>query len=242
MPACYALSLNKGCTKRALLPNWQNIGRRGFQQEETTCRSVLFWQKTPFLRRHPNRFHTPAGGTKPPKGTLARIASPPDGKRLATSPRQSGIEPSRRQSAPAPNIRAAKSDAGTLPLRQQPAPRHPAPSAFSRRPTRRHAVNPARVRHPRYQIQCRLVPAPAAARTPAPCPCDVFTTADPPARRQSGPRPTSTLPNPMPARSRSGSSPHPGTLPLRRFHDGRPAGTPSKKTAPPDGGALIISQ
>lgn len=41
------------------------------------------------------------------------------------------------------------------------------------------------------------------------------------------PRPTSTLPNPMPARSRSGNSPHPGTLPLRRFHDGRPAGTPS---------------
>lgn len=99
----------------------------------------------------------PAGGTKPPKGMLARIASPPDGKRLATSPRQSGIEPSRRQSGPAP-------------------------------------------RPPRYQIQCRLVPAPAAARTPAPCPCDVFTTADPPARRQSGPRPTSTLPNPMPAR------------------------------------------
>lgn len=45
------------------------------------------------------------------------------------------------------------------------------------------------------------------------------------------PRPTSTLSNPMPARSRSGSSPHPGTLPLRRFHDGRPAGTPSIRPA-----------
>ena len=131
-------------------------------------------------------------------------------------------------------------------------------------PAIRHRTIPPpirpRARHPRCQIQCRLVPAPAAARTPAPCPCDVFTTADPPARRQSGPRPTPALPNPMPARSRSGSSPHPGTLPLRRFHDGRPAGTPSirpasdihaaksdagtpsKKTAPPDGGALIISQ
>lgn len=115
----------------------------------------------------------PAGGTKPEKGTLARIASPPDGNRQASSPRQSGIETS---------------------------------------------------------------------------------------RHQSGPRPTPALPNPMPARSRSGSSPHPGTLPLRHFHDGRPAGTPSirpasdihaaksdagspsKKTAPPDGGALIISQ
>lgn len=65
--------------------------------------------------------------------------------------------------------------------------------------TSRHQSGPA-PRPPRCQIQCRLVPAPAAARTPAPCPFGVFTTADPPARRQSGPRPTSTLPNPMPAR------------------------------------------
>ena len=179
---------------------WQaRVSTRGNDLSE---RVILAENALPATPSEPvSRSHiTPAGGTKPPKGTLARIASPPDGKRQATSPRQSGIEPSRRQSAPAPNIRAAKSDAGPFPLRQQPAPRHLAPSAFSRRPTRRHAVNPARVRHPRCQIQCRLVPAPAAARTPAPCPCDVFTTADPPARRQSGPRPTSTLPNPMPAR------------------------------------------
>ncbi len=152
---------------------WQaRVSTRGNDLSE---RVILAENALPATPSKPvSRSHiTPAGGTKPPKGTLARIASPPDGKRLAASPRQSGIETS---------------------------------------------------------------------------------------RRQSGPRPTSTLSNPMPARSRSGSSPHPGTLPLRRFHDGRPAGTPSirpasdihaaksdagspsKKTAPPDGGALIISQ
>ena len=71
-------------------------------------------------------------------------------------------------------------------------------------PAIRHRTIPPPIRpraqHPRCQIRCRLVPAPAAARTPAPCPFGIFTTADPPARRQSGPRPTSTLPNPMPAR------------------------------------------
>lgn len=152
---------------------WQaRVSTRGNKLSE---RVILAGNALPATPSEPvSRSHiAPAGGTKPEKGTLARIASPPDGKRQATSPRQSGIEPSRRQSGPAPDIHAVKSDAGPFPLRQQPAPRH---------------------------------------------------------------------------------------LALRRFHDGRPAGTPSirpasdihaaksdagspsKKTAPPDGGALIISQ
>ena len=204
-------------TPAKLAEYWQaRVSTRGNELSERVILAGNALPATPSEPVSRSRI-APAGGTKPEKGTLARIASPPDGKRQASSPRQSGIETSRHQSGPAP-------------------------------------------RPPRCQIRCRLVPAPAAARTPAPCPFGIFTTADPPARRQSGPRPTPALPNPMPARSRSGSSPHPGTLPLRRFHDGRPAGTPSirpasdihaaksdagspsKKTAPPDGGALIISQ
>lgn len=131
-------------TPAKLAEYWQaRVSTRGNDLSE---RVILAENALPATPSEPvSRSHiAPAGGTKPPKGTLARIASPPDGKRQATSPRQSGIKPSHHQSAPAP-------------------------------------------RPPRCQIRCRHAPAPAAARTPAPCPCDVFTTADPPARRQSAP-------------------------------------------------------
>lgn len=143
---------------------WQAwVSTRGNDLSE---RVILAGNALPATPSEPvSRSHiTPAGGTKPPKGTLARIASPPDGKRQATSPRQSGIETSRHQSGPRPDLHTAKSDAGPLPLRQQPAPRHLAPATFSRRPTRRHAVNPARVRHPRCQIRCRLAVKKTAPR------------------------------------------------------------------------------
>ena len=127
----------------------------------------------------------PAGGTKPEKGTLARIAAPPDGKRQASSPRQSGIETSRHQSGPAPRPPRCQ-----IRYRHAPAPaaaRTPAPCPFgvftTADPPARHQSGPA-PRPPRCQIRCRHAPAPAAARTPAPCPFGVFTTADPPARRQ----------------------------------------------------------
>lgn len=106
--------------------------------------------------------------------------------------------PSKPVSHPGRRDKAPKRHVGTdcVAARREEAG-HIAPAIRHRNiPT---SIRPA-PRPPRCQIRCRLVPAPAAARTPAPCPFGIFTTADPPARRQSGPRPTSTLPNPMPAR------------------------------------------
>lgn len=156
-------------TPAKLAEYWQaRVSTRGNDLSE---RVILAGNALP--ASHPNRFHgrtSPRPTGQSPKrqvGTDCAAARREEAGHVAPAIRHRNIPPPIR---PTPDTRAAKSDAGTLPLRQQPAPRHLAPAALSRRPTRRHAVNPARV-------------------------------------------PTSTLPR-----------------------------LAVKKTAPPDGGALIISQ
>lgn len=151
-------------TPAKLAEYWQaQVSTRGNDLSE---RVILAENALPATPSEPvSRSHiAPADGTKPQKAGWHGLRRRPTGR---GRPRRPGNPASNHPAAnppPRPDLHAAKSDAGTLPLRQQPAPRHPAPSAFSRRPTRRHAANPPHVRHPRCQIRCR----PAVKKTAPP--------------------------------------------------------------------------